>query len=84
MSKVYIVAAKRTAIGSFMGSLSSVKPAKLGGTVIKKIIEETKIDPKNIDEVILGNVLSAGQGQGVGETSCIRWRDSSGSSCVYS
>jgi acetyl-CoA C-acetyltransferase len=64
MSKVYIVAAKRTAIGSFMGSLSKVKPAALGGTVIKNIIEETKIDPKNIDEVILGNVLSAGQGQG--------------------
>jgi acetyl-CoA C-acetyltransferase len=66
MSKVYIVAAKRTAIGSFMGSLSKVKPAILGGAVIKNIIEETKIDPKNIDEVILGNVLSAGQGQGVG------------------
>ena len=71
MSKVYIVAAKRTAIGSFMGSLSSVKPAKLGGTVIKKIIEETKIDPKNIDEVILGNVLSAGQGQGVGRQAAL-------------
>ena len=71
MSKVYIVAAKRTAIGSFMGSLSKVKPAVLGGTVIKNIIEETKIDPKNIDEVILGNVLSAGQGQGVGRQAAL-------------
>jgi len=71
MSKVYIVAAKRTAIGSFMGSLTNVKPAKLGGTVIKSIIEETKIDPKNIDEVILGNVLSAGQGQGVGRQAAL-------------
>ncbi|MCK5779970.1 MAG: acetyl-CoA C-acetyltransferase [Psychrilyobacter sp.] len=71
MSKVYIVAAKRTAIGSFMGSLTSIKPAKLGGAVIKNIIEETKIDPKNIDEVILGNVLSAGQGQGVGRQAAL-------------
>jgi len=66
MSKVYIISAKRTAVGGFMGSLSSVKPAQLGGAVIRNIIEETKIDPNNIDEVILGNVLSAGQGQGVG------------------
>lgn len=71
MSKVYIVSAKRTAVGSFMGSLSGVKAAKLGGTVIRNIIEETKIDPKNIDEVILGNVLSAGQGQGVGRQAAI-------------
>ena len=71
MSKVYIVSAKRTAVGGFMGSLSGVKAAQLGGTVIKNIIEETKIDPKSIDEVILGNVLSAGQGQGVGRQAAI-------------
>jgi len=71
MSKVYIVSAKRTAVGRFMGSLSGVKAAQLGGTVIKNIIEETKIDPKNLDEVILGNVLSAGQGQGVGRQAAI-------------
>ncbi|MGB6128138.1 MAG: acetyl-CoA C-acetyltransferase [Psychrilyobacter sp.] len=71
MSKVYIVSAKRTAVGSFMGSLSRVKSAKLGGAVIRNVIEETKIDPKNIDEVILGNVLSAGQGQGVGRQAAI-------------
>lgn len=71
MSKVYIVAAKRTAIGGFMGSLSTVKPAELGGSIIKNIVEETKIDPKNIDEVILGHVLSAGQGQGVGRQTAL-------------
>ena len=71
MSKVYIVSAKRTAVGGFMGSLSGVKAAHLGGAVIKNIIEETKIDPKNIDEVILGNVLSAGQGQGVGRQAAL-------------
>ncbi len=71
MSKVYIVSAKRTAVGGFMGSLSKVKPAELGGAVIKNIIEETKIDPKNIDEVVLGNVLSAGHGQGVGRQAAL-------------
>ncbi|WP_372714786.1 acetyl-CoA C-acetyltransferase [Ilyobacter sp.] len=71
MSKVYIVSAKRTAVGRFMGSLSSVKAGQLGGTVIKNIIEETKIDPKNLDEVIMGNVLSAGQKQGVGRQAAI-------------
>ncbi len=71
MSKVYIVSAKRTAVGGFMGSLSKVKAAKLGGAVIRNIIEQTKIDPKNIDEVILGNVLSAGQGQGVGRQAAL-------------
>lgn len=71
MSKVYIVSAKRTAVGKFMGSLSGVKAAQLGGAVIRNIIEETKIDPKNLDEVILGNVLSAGQKQGVGRQAAI-------------
>jgi len=66
LKKVFIVSAKRTAIGGFLGSLKGVSPAELGGTVIKSIIEETKIDPQNIDEVIVGNVLSAGHGQGVG------------------
>lgn len=63
--KVYIIAAKRTPIGRFMGSLSSISPADLGAMVIKNIIVETKIDPAGIDEVIGGNVLSAGQKQGV-------------------
>ncbi len=71
MKKVYIVSAKRTAIGSFLGSLKTVQPAELGGRVIKSIIEETGVDPKNIDEVILGNVLSAGHGQGVGRQAAV-------------
>lgn len=71
MKKVYIVSAKRTAIGSFLGSLKTVEPAELGGRVIKSIIEETGVDPKNIDEVILGNVLSAGHGQGVGRQAAV-------------
>ena len=66
MSKVYIVAAKRTAIGKFLGTLSTVSPTEFGATVVKNILEETKIDPSKIDEVISGNILPAGQGQGVG------------------
>ncbi len=63
MKKVVIVSAKRTPIGSFMGSLSSLPAAKLGSIVIKDLVEETKINSNEIDEVIMGNVLTAGQGQ---------------------
>ncbi|MEC9485345.1 MAG: acetyl-CoA C-acetyltransferase [Candidatus Izemoplasma sp.] len=65
MSKVFIVSAKRTAIGSFLGSLSTVHPAELGSTVVKAILDETKVPAGDIDEVIVGNILPAGQGQGV-------------------
>ena len=72
MSKVYVVAAKRTAIGSFLGTLSPLKPGELGAKVVENIIKETGIDPANIDEVIVGNVLSAGQAQGVGRQVAIK------------
>lgn len=72
MNKVYVVAAKRTAIGSFLGSLSNVSPSDLAGSVIKNIIDEVKINPENIDEVIIGNVLSAGHSQGIGRQSSIK------------
>ena len=62
--KCYIVNAKRTAIGSFMGSLANVHPSLLGATVVKEVIKD--INPATIDEVIIGNVLSAGLGQGIG------------------
>ncbi|MGS0971754.1 MAG: acetyl-CoA C-acetyltransferase [Candidatus Izemoplasmataceae bacterium] len=66
MSKVFIVSAKRTPIGSFTGSLSTVHPADLGSTVVKNILEETKIPKDAIDELIVGNILPAGIGQGLG------------------
>lgn len=66
MSKVFIVAAKRTAVGGFLGGLNSVHPAQLGATVVKNILEETKVPKDVVDELITGNVLPAGQGQGVG------------------
>jgi len=63
MEKAVIVAAVRTPLGRFMGGLSKVPATRLGAEVIKAIIEQTKIDPNDIDEVIMGNVLQAGQGQ---------------------
>ena len=65
MSKVYIVAAKRTAIGSFLGSLSTIHPASFASDVVKNILEETKLSADKVDEVIVGNILPAGLGQGV-------------------
>lgn len=63
--KVFIIAAKRTPIGKFMGSLTNFPPGELGALVIENILKETGVKPGQIDEVIGGNVLSAGQKQGV-------------------
>lgn len=72
MGKVYIIAARRTAIGKFLGTLAPVSAADLAATVIKDILAGTKIDPAKIDEVIVGNVLSAGLGQGVARQASIK------------
>ena len=58
-----IVAAKRTPIGAFQGQFSSLSASDLGASVIKQVLIDAKIQPDQIDEVIMGNVLSAGQGQ---------------------
>lgn len=65
MRKVVIVSAKRSAIGSFGGALKDVSAVKLGVDVLKSSIQSLGIEPDCIDEVILGNVLSAGLGQNV-------------------
>ncbi len=70
--KVYIVAAKRTAIGKFGGSLTNMHPADMAAEVIKNIISETKIDPSKVDEVIVGNILAAGQKQGIARQAAIK------------
>lgn len=62
-SPVYIVATKRTPIGSFLGKLSNFQAPELGGAAIKGALESIKLNPKEVNEVVLGNVLSAGQGQ---------------------
>ncbi|MCF8004093.1 MAG: acetyl-CoA C-acetyltransferase [Chromatiaceae bacterium] len=60
---VVIVAAVRTPVGSFGGSLSSLPATALGATVVKALLEKTGLDPEQVDEVILGQVLAAGVGQ---------------------
>ena len=62
MAKPVIVSATRTAIGTLAGALASQPGTKLGGIAVKEAIDRAKIDPAQIDEVILGNVLSAGLG----------------------
>ena len=63
MRDVVIAAAKRTAVGGFGGGLSSLRADQLGSAVIKALLEETGVSPGQIDEVILGQVLTAGCGQ---------------------
>ena len=54
MQEVYITHAKRTAIGTFFGSLSGIAASTLGAFVLKAILEESGIDPEVVNEVILG------------------------------
>ena len=63
MSQVAIVAAKRTAVGNFAGSLASVSADELGATVIRQLLADTGLSADQVSEVILGQVLTAGQGQ---------------------
>ncbi len=72
MKKVFIVAAKRTAIGKFGGSLGNMSAPDIAAEVLKNILAETKVNPSEIDEVIVGNILSAGQRQGVARQSAIK------------
>ena len=65
MQKVVICEPLRTAIGSFGGTLKDTSTAKLGSTVVKEILQRTGIDPKQIDDCIMGNILSAGQGMNI-------------------
>jgi acetyl-CoA C-acetyltransferase len=60
---IVIVAAGRTALGNFGGTLSSLPAAQLGATVIKGLLERSGLKPEQVDEVILGQVLAAGNGQ---------------------
>ncbi|KJJ97179.1 acetyl-CoA acetyltransferase [Pseudomonas sp. 21] len=63
MQEVVIVAATRTAIGSFQGSLSALPAHELGAAVIRSLLQQTGLDPARVDEVILGQTLTAGAGQ---------------------
>lgn len=72
MTQVVIVAAKRTAIGKFGGSLAKLSAPELGAAVIRALLAETGVRPEQISEVILGQVLTAGSGQNPARQAAIR------------
>ena len=63
VSPVYVVSAVRTPIGSYLGALAPVPAPRLGAVAIRAAVERAKIDPSRVQEVFMGNVLSAGVGQ---------------------
>ena len=72
MIDVVIVAATRTAIGSFQGSLAEIPAPELGAIVIRRLLEQTGLDAAQVDEVILGQVLTAASGQNPARQAVIR------------
>lgn len=72
MREVVIVSAVRTAIGSFGGSLKDVPAAELGSIVIKEAVNRAKIKPELVEEVVMGNVIQAGQGQNVARQAAVK------------
>ncbi|MEF2290863.1 acetyl-CoA C-acetyltransferase [Virgibacillus dokdonensis] len=72
MTKVYVIDARRSAIGSFLGTIASVPPSDLAAQVMKSIIQYHQLNGSEIDEVIIGNVLSAGQGQNIARQASIK------------
>ena len=63
--KVFIIGAKRSPIGAFLGTVKDVHPSEIGTQVLTKLLEETKIPKEEISEVIVGNILPANIGQGI-------------------
>ncbi|MCX7892344.1 MAG: acetyl-CoA C-acetyltransferase [Burkholderiales bacterium] len=72
MTDVVIVAAARTAVGSFNGSLAKISAADLGAHVIRGLIAKTGLEPGQVSEVIMGQVLTAGMGQNPARQAMIR------------
>ena len=72
MQDVVIVAATRTAVGSFQGALASVPAVDLGAAVIRQLLNQTGVDGAQIDEVIMGQVLTAGAGQNPARQAAIK------------
>lgn len=72
MQDVVIVAATRTAVGSFQGSLAHIPAVDLGATVIRQLLAQTGLDAAQVDEVIMGQVLTAGAGQNPARQAAIK------------
>ncbi|TIO79899.1 MAG: acetyl-CoA C-acetyltransferase, partial [Mesorhizobium sp.] len=62
-NSIVVASAARTAVGSFNGSFATTPAHELGAVVIKELLARAKVDPAEVDEVILGQVLTAAQGQ---------------------
>lgn len=71
MKDVFILGAKRTPIGTFGGSLKDIPAPKLAALVIKESLKQAKVSQEEVDEVIVGNILMAGQGMGPGRQASI-------------
>ena len=71
---IYIIAAKRTAIGQFQGSLSSLTAPELGTIVLQNLLKEVKVPAKEIDECIIGQVLTSGSKQAPARPNSFKWR----------
>ncbi|SEM58635.1 acetyl-CoA C-acetyltransferase [Pseudomonas sp. NFACC41-3] len=72
MQDVVIVAATRTAVGSFQGSLATIPAVDLGAAVIRQLLAQTGLDGAQVDEVIMGQVLTAGAGQNPARQAAIK------------
>jgi acetyl-CoA C-acetyltransferase len=70
-NEVVILSAARTAIGKFQGSLGNIPAAKLGAVAIQAAVKRAGIDPKDIEEVLMGNVVQAGNGQAPARQSAV-------------
>ncbi|MCZ0932308.1 MAG: thiolase family protein [Oligoflexia bacterium] len=79
---VYIVSAKRTPIGRFKGALSSLSATELGSVAVKALLKEQEIDSKQIDECIVGQVLTAGSGQAPARQTALGAGLDSSTACV--
>ena len=63
MKELYVASCCRTAVGAFQGSLSNTPAAELGAVVVKAALERAGLKPENVDELMFGCILTAGQGQ---------------------
>src|SRR5213080_4459533 len=72
MKDIVIISAVRTPIGKFQGGLKSMTAPQLGALVVKEAVERAGVGPEQIDEVIMGNVVSAGLGQNPARQAALR------------
>jgi acetyl-CoA C-acetyltransferase len=71
LKNVYLAGGVRTPFGAFNGTLSGLKAAELGSVVIKSALERTGVQPKDVDHVLMGNVVGAGVGQNIARQASI-------------